>query len=250
MPGPLDLLVPPERALAFPGSAGQVTWPEEVLAAAQRYHAEHDWPMLAELYQRLADIAWNQEYRAASIRLLLAERCLAERIGDQRRLSECTYFLAARHRLQDHFLPAEAWAREVLRSPPAVESATMHIAAWRELAAIREVSSDYDQGLEFCDEAASLYQRYAGARGMASVTSVPSSTRPSTTPTLTPASLAASDFPCSRPSDNSSINRRRAGVMRCGALPTSRTPTRTRSGPRCSPIRSVIRSTMPRADSV
>ena len=90
----------------------------------------------------------------------------------------------------------------------------------------------------------------ASARGMASVASVPSSTRPSTTPTLTPASFAASDLPCNRPSDNNSISRRRAGVKRCGGLPTSRTPIRTRSGPRCSPIRSVIRSTMPRADSV
>ena len=30
----------------------------------------------------------------------------------------------------------------------------------------------------------------------------------------------------------------------------TRTPSRTRSGPRFSPIRNVIRSTMPRADSV
>ena len=35
-----------------------------------------------------------------------------------------------------------------------------------------------------------------------------------------------------------------------GGSPTSRTPIRTRSGPRCSPIRNVMRSTMPRADSV
>ena len=34
------------------------------------------------------------------------------------------------------------------------------------------------------------------------------------------------------------------------AAPTRRTPNRTRSGPRCSPIRSVIRSTWPRGDSV
>ena len=89
-----------------------------------------------------------------------------------------------------------------------------------------------------------------GARGIGSVVSVPSSTRPSITPALTPASRAASDLLCSRPSDKRSISRRRAGVMRCGGLPTRRTPTRSRSGPRCSPIRSVIRSTMPRADSV
>ena len=90
----------------------------------------------------------------------------------------------------------------------------------------------------------------AGARGMASVVSVPSSTRPSITPALTPASFAASDLPCNNPSDSSSISRRRAGVMRAGGAPIRRTPIRTRSGPRCSPIRKHILNTMPRADSV
>ena len=80
--------------------------------------------------------------------------------------------------------------------------------------------------------------------------SVPSSTRPSITPALTPASRAASDLPCSRPSDSTSISRRRAGVKRRGGSPTSRTPSRIRSGPRFSPIRRDIRSTMPRAESV
>ena len=47
-----------------------------------------------------------------------------------------------------------------------------------------------------------------------------------------------------------SISRRRAGVIRRGGSPTSRTPTRIRSGPRFSPIRKVMRNTMPRADSV
>ena len=40
------------------------------------------------------------------------------------------------------------------------------------------------------------------------------------------------------------------GHIRCGGVPTSRTPMRTRSGPRCSPMRNVMRSTMPRADNV
>jgi len=38
--------------------------------------------------------------------------------------------------------------------------------------------------------------------------------------------------------------------IRFGASPTSRTPSRIRSGPRFSPIRRHMRSTMPRADSV
>ena len=71
-----------------------------------------------------------------------------------------------------------------------------------------------------------------GGGGIASTASVPSSTRPSITPELTPASRAASDLPCSSPSDSTSISRRRAGVMRRGGSPTSRTPVRIRSGPK------------------
>ena len=70
------------------------------------------------------------------------------------------------------------------------------------------------------------------------------------TPALTPACFAASDLPCNSRSDNTAISRRRAGVIRLGASPTRRTPIRTRSGPRCSPIRKDIRSTIPRAESV
>ena len=40
--------------------------------------------------------------------------------------------------------------------------------------------------------------------------------------------------------------RARAGVMRCGGFPASRTPMRSRSAPRCSPMRRHMRSTMPR----
>ena len=40
--------------------------------------------------------------------------------------------------------------------------------------------------------------------------------------------------------------RARAVVMRCGGGPARRTPTRSRAGPSCSPMRSAIRSTMPR----
>ena len=42
----------------------------------------------------------------------------------------------------------------------------------------------------------------------------------------------------------------RAGVMRSGARPASRTPTRARSVPRCSPMRSAMRKIMPRGASV
>ena len=52
-----------------------------------------------------------------------------------------------------------------------------------------------------------------------------------------------------RPSARSASTRVRAGVMRLGGGPPSRTPTRSRAGPRCSPMRRHMRSTMPRAPS-
>ena len=70
------------------------------------------------------------------------------------------------------------------------------------------------------------------------------------TPTETPASFAASPLARARPSARSASTRARAAVMRCGGGPAIRTPTRTRSGPSCSPIRSAMRSTMPRGLSV
>ncbi len=88
----------------------------------------------------------------------------------------------------------------------------------------------------------------SGGSGIAS--SVPSSISPSITPTDTPASRAASPLPRARPSASSASTRARAAVIRCGAGPARRTPTRTRSGPRCSPMRNAMRSTMPRGLSV
>ena len=70
------------------------------------------------------------------------------------------------------------------------------------------------------------------------------------TPAETPAASAASPLPRASPSASSASTRPRAAVMRFGAGPASRTPTRSRAGPRCSPMRNAMRSTMPRGASV
>ena len=70
------------------------------------------------------------------------------------------------------------------------------------------------------------------------------------TPGETPASAATSLLPRAIPSASSASTRLRAAVIRCGAGPPSRTPTRARAGPRCAPMRNAIRSTMPRGLSV
>jgi tetratricopeptide (TPR) repeat protein len=160
---PADISMP-ARAFAFPDGT---TMTPEIIEAAQRYYAEHDWQSLGYLYQRTSDIAWESGHRMAAVRLLFAEHCVATRGGDERRQRESAYFLAMRHRLQAQFLPAEAWARKTLRSALADESAIVHVAAWRELAAICEVAAGYDRGLEFCDEAESVCRDYAEVPGMA-----------------------------------------------------------------------------------
>jgi tetratricopeptide (TPR) repeat protein len=162
----LDTLAVPGRAFTVPAQPGKPGWDDEILALADRLHAEQDWPALAHLYQRAADIAWKQGHRVASVRLLLAERVLAERVGDQRRIRECTYFIATRHRLQASFTAAEAWARMVLRMPLTTDSATMHVAVLRELTAIHEVRAEYEPALAISDQAESLCRRYAAVPGM------------------------------------------------------------------------------------
>jgi hypothetical protein len=89
-----------------------------------------------------------------------------------------------------------------------------------------------------------------GGGGSTTVVSVSSSISPSITLALTPASCAASLLLRTIPSCISRKTRPRAGVRRAGGGPFSRTPTRSRSGGRCAPMRKVMRRTMPRDASV
>ena len=60
--------------------------------------------------------------------------------------------------------------------------------------------------------------------GSGSAISAPESTSPSITPGLTPAASARLDFTQMSPLFAASSTRARAGVMRSGGAPTSRTP--------------------------
>jgi len=93
----------------------------------------------------------------------------------------------------------------------------------------------------------------AGAIGMASVRqrAFPSDRDRRVTPALTPASFATSDLPCSSPSDNNPDQPppRRRQAFRRWAYQAHAQPAAA-LGAEMSPIHKVIRSTMPRDDSV
>lgn len=153
-------------AFASPPPADALAWDENLLATAAGLYAEGEWAPLAYLYQRASDLAWKGGHPRQACRLLLAERTLAVILGDQSRLLECTYFLAQRHRLQASFTAAEFWNLTLLRAPLTAESAVMHVAALRELAAISEVASQYRRGIVACDRADEVARRFRDTPGM------------------------------------------------------------------------------------
>src|SRR5580704_19537940 len=163
----LDLLAAPARALMFPGEPAGTRWSDQLVELAEQLHAAADWPVLAQVYQHAADVAWRDGCRRASVRLLLAERVLAQRAGDEHRVLESTFFLASRHRLQASFVAAEAWAWQVVRAPVTPDSAVIQVGALRELASVREMQSRYESGLLLCDQAEAMCRQYAEAPGMA-----------------------------------------------------------------------------------
>lgn len=168
----LDSLIDPDRALGGPDlTAGPQPDATAAFAEARElahtFHRAQNWADLATLYQRLADWAWKRRLRSTSIRLLLAERRLALRIGDDDRVRQATYFIAQRHRLSDSMLAAEWWDRVLLRTPLTEHTAGTHVAVWRELAAIAEVRPDYDLGLEYSDRAVAIYRRFADQSALA-----------------------------------------------------------------------------------
>lgn len=143
-----------------------ITRQTAVLELAHRLHAAQDWAELADLYQHLSDRAWREHQPATSLRLLLAERYVAERMDNQPRAMEATTFLAQRHRLRSGFLVAEMWNRVLLSVELTKETALAHARAWRELAAIREVAAGYDEGLLFCDQAIAVCRCFADQPGV------------------------------------------------------------------------------------
>ncbi|GAA2280223.1 hypothetical protein GCM10010402_41220 [Actinomadura luteofluorescens] len=168
----IDLLIDPSKAFTNPNPTDDrqpdlATKITEVITLARTFHAEHNWAELAHVYQTMADLAWKQGRKAASIRLLLAERAVALRLGDDDRVRQATYFAGQRHRLSASFLAAEGWNRSLLRTQLTERSARTHVAAWRELAAIAEFRSDYRYGLESTDRALAICGRFTDDSEMA-----------------------------------------------------------------------------------
>ncbi len=75
-------------------------------------------------------------------------------------MADATHHLAQRHRLQTRFLVAEVWYRTLLRDEFDETTALAHARAWRELAAIREVSASYAEGHEYCERALAVCDRF------------------------------------------------------------------------------------------
>ncbi|NRN71396.1 Tetratricopeptide repeat-containing protein [Kibdelosporangium sp. 4NS15] len=146
----LDVLAEPERIL---------TGKQHQTAAELR--GREEFATLAEYYGLLSTRALRSgDYRLAQ-RLLIAERSVAQRTGDHRRAADAAHHLAQHHRLQARFLVAEIWDRTLLRGDLNEVTAITHARAWRELAAIREVSASYEDGHAFCEGALTVCDRFA-----------------------------------------------------------------------------------------
>jgi tetratricopeptide (TPR) repeat protein len=145
----LDLLAEPARVLV--GNEYQT---------AATLAAQEDFATLAEYYGLLSTRASHAGDHRQAQRLLLAERSVARRIGDHHRVAEATHHLAQRHRLQAGFLVAEVWHRTLLWDELDETTALAHARAWRELAAIREVSAAYSEGHEYCGRALVVCDRF------------------------------------------------------------------------------------------
>jgi tetratricopeptide (TPR) repeat protein len=131
-----------------------------------RLYTAGDHEGVADRYAKLYKLARLRNEDSLMLRVLLAERSAARHMGDLRREAEVSYFLALEHRVSAGFLPAELWARTLLRMPLTDATASFHARAWRELAALCEVSADYDEGLNHSDRALEICGRYAGQPGM------------------------------------------------------------------------------------
>ncbi|WP_285788721.1 CHAT domain-containing protein [Micromonospora sp. NBRC 101691] len=134
---------------------------------AVRLHAQGSWRLLADLYQQQSEVAWREHRPALALRLLLAESRVALRTGDRQRFGETLLILGQRHRLNGGPTAAEVWNLVLLREPLGADTARFHAHAWRELAALREVTRRYDEGLSCCERALAVCRRYPDAPGVA-----------------------------------------------------------------------------------
>ena len=162
---------PSPSATADPrdGSAGEelpANPTRRVRDAADALHTSQDWSTLARLYEALAEQAWLAAHHAVGLRLLLAARAAADRAGDDARVSDITGFLALRHRVRAGFVAAEFWNRVLLAGELTAATAALHVRAWRELAALREVAADYTDGIACCQRSEDICAAYPAVKGV------------------------------------------------------------------------------------
>lgn len=134
--------------------------------AAAGLHSLGRWGELAEFYADLADAEWKGGRHRRSLRLLLAARAGAVRAGDDARTLSITSLLAMRHRLREGFGVAELWNRSQLASPLEESTARAHAVAWRELATLRDLDGEYQQGVAHCDRALAVCRAFRQCPGM------------------------------------------------------------------------------------
>ncbi len=160
VPAQLDRLLDPDTALTCIG----VNDVDSIADTARSLHQTHDWVKLADLYRGLFNAASKHRTRDG-LRVLLAEQRVAARLGDADRVREVSFFLAQQHRLSGGFTAAEAWLRTLVAEEPTDATAVSQVRAWRELAAVREVAADYEDGLRCCDHAVAIASAFPYVTG-------------------------------------------------------------------------------------
>ncbi|CRK57681.1 hypothetical protein [Alloactinosynnema sp. L-07] len=127
---------------------------------ARDLYAAGDVGGLAALYHDEGVRAMHSGDDRTAVRMLLAERSAARRNGDTEQTASAVHFLAQHHRVRARFVPAEMCNHVALTTPLRDETALYHARAWRELAAIREATADYDAGLACSARSIDVCERY------------------------------------------------------------------------------------------
>ncbi|WP_405589771.1 CHAT domain-containing protein [Streptomyces sp. NBC_01092] len=160
------LLVPDAVFRTAPGEPPDPELLQRAARAAAGLHQAARWRELAGFYGDLADDAWRDGRYRRSLRLLLAARVVAVRAGDDAKVVGVTSLLAMRHRLRRGFLVAEMWDHVQLALPLEEPTARAHAVAWRELATLRGLTGEYQEGIAHCERSLEVCRAFADRPGM------------------------------------------------------------------------------------
>ncbi|WP_217207013.1 CHAT domain-containing protein [Streptomyces sp. AC550_RSS872] len=161
------LLAPRAVFRGIPGEPADAEIWQRAARAANELHKLGRWSELAGFYSDLADDAWREGRYRRSLRLLLAARVVAVRAGDDAKVVAVTSLLAMRHRLRGGFVVAETWDHAQLARPLQESTARAHAVAWRELATLRGLTGEYQEGIASCEQALEVCRAFADRPGMA-----------------------------------------------------------------------------------